>query len=505
MSPPPIPAQPAALLPPPRRHPTAPPLWRPDALPAGLRAAPGADWAATGVAIDSRDVIPGDLFLALPGTRSDGHDHVAGALLNGAVAALVHRVPSGLAADDPRLVFSSDTRLGLTALAEAARDRAPALRLAITGSAGKTGMCRLLQKALGLEAPTHASFRSFNNHVGVPLTLSRMPADSRYGVFELGMNNPGEIAPLSELVKPHLAMVTSVGPAHLGAFQDVVGIAREKGSIFKGLEPGGAAIVPLDSPYRAHLLASARTAGAGRLVTTSLTDTQADICALNTVWAADSTAMLVRVGEMRLLVKVGLPGKAWASNALLAIAAGHLLGADLMTVALVLEDLAADAGRGAQIALDVTGGQALLLDHSYNANPLSLKAALEGLAVAEKPAGSRHIAILADMLELGDDAREQHVGCAEAVRAARIDQIIAFGPHMAALAEATEVPFEQAGRVERWADMLLPRLRDGDRVLVMGANKAGLGRLVGALAAAAGRADPSGWWGAPPERKVHAL
>ncbi len=465
------------------------PLWTPQDLAGQFRVAEQAAWHATGVATDSREITPGDLFVALAGAEADGHAYVAHALASGAAAALVHRLPPELADDDPRLVFCNDSFEGLRALARLARARTQARLIAVTGSAGKTGTVRVLDQALRRTGLTHASVRSFNNHVGVPLTLARMHPDARFGVFEIGMNAPGEIDRLTALVRPHVALVTSIGAAHIAAFDDLAGIAQEKAAIYGHLAPGGAALVNLDTSHASHLLARARCAGAERLITCSLQDDDADIFPFRLAWQGDGTAMAVRLMRSRVAVRVGVPGHAWAGNALMILAAVEAAGGDVVQAGLALAGLKPGPGRGRRTRLVLPGGTVTLHDHSYNANPLSLTAAL-GMLAAEPRAG-RRIAVLADMRELGARAEALHRDCAPALTAAGIDQVLALGPMSAMMADAAGLPAQIIASPEDGAAHLLRAACEGDQILVKGANAAGLGRLVARLTAQGAAALPA--------------
>lgn len=469
-------------------------LWRHQELSMLFDVAHAANWTVTGCAIDSREVVPGDLFIALKGTQSDGHDHVLRAFDRGAVAALVQHTPDTMAPHDPRLVRCEDTFAGLKALGQAARARSTAQIVAVTGSAGKTGVCRLLADALSRSAKTHASVRSFNNHVGVPLSLARMPKQARFAVFELGMNAPGEIAALAAQVRPHMGLVTTIGAAHKAAFEDLAGIAREKASLFAHVQAGGAAIVNLDSPHSDILLQAAQAGPAKQIVTASLTDQAVDVFAQKYALAPEATCMTVQLAETRLMTKVAAPGHAWALNGLLVLAAVKALGGDLGLAGLALAGLELGPGRGQSVRLAVSDGHVWLLDHSYNANPASLRAALEMLAAQEAPAGGRRIAILGDMLELGADAQAEHLACADALKAAYVNQVFAFGPLTVAMANAASVPVVRVRQAEDFAPQLLRQLRDGDCVLIKGSNAMGLGRLVAALKDSAGAQMPTHAW-----------
>ncbi|WP_170460542.1 UDP-N-acetylmuramoyl-tripeptide--D-alanyl-D-alanine ligase [Ruegeria arenilitoris] len=434
------------------------------------------DWQAGGVSIDTRTLQPGDLFVALKAAR-DGHDFVAQALDKGAAAALVTRVPEGVAPDAPLLIVD-DVQTALEALGRAARDRCKARVVGVTGSVGKTSTKEMLATILSDQGRTHASVASYNNHWGVPLTLARMPRDTEYAVIEIGMNHPGEIAPLARQARPHVALVTTVAAVHLEAFESVAGIAHEKAAIFEGLEAGGTAIVNADLDHTVILRTCAarhdavivdfgRTASDYRLtgVTQSPTDIHVTAEAMGQPFAFD----------------VQSAGTHFAMNGLGALAACVALGVDLDAAITGLAKWAPVTGRGVREMLALPdGGQIELLDDSYNANPTSMAAALDVLAAAK---GERRIAFLGDMKELGPKERAMHAGLADVPAMARIDKVHCIGPLMRALHEA--LPEDKRGLwFETSAEMVLelPQLvRAGDAVLAKGSLSMALARIVDGL------------------------
>ena len=448
-----------------------------------------ADWTASGVSIDTRTLQPGDLFVALTAER-DGHEFVAQALKTGAAAALVSRVPDGVDGDAPLLIVE-DVQTGLEALGIAARARTGARVIAVTGSVGKTSTKEMLAQMLGDQGPTHASVASYNNQWGVPLTLARMPADTWYAVIEIGMNHPGEIAPLSRMTRPHVVMVTTVGPAHLEAFGSVDGIAREKASIVDGLEPGGVAVLNGDIPTAPILRAAAEAVGArvisfGGSAACHHRVTQIDI-------KDESTIGQARAWRTPLLYKVASPGRHFAMNGLGALAAVWALGADRGRAAISLGQWSAVTGRGARerLMLDIVEQHLTLelIDDAYNANPSSMAASLEVLAAAEvrndigRVSKGRRIAILGDMKELGETAEALHAELAALPAMAAIDQVHCIGPLSKALHAA--LPEEKRGRWVETSDKLvkrLPRLLDGgDVVLVKGSLSMKMACIVDAI------------------------
>ena len=447
---------------------TLQPLWTSSEIAAATGGTTTAEFAATNVVFDSRKIAAGDLFVALPGTQADGHDYVAGALLAGAAGALVARVPEGVDVDAP-LVIVPETMAGLEDLARAARARADAVVIAVTGSVGKTGTKEALKVALSGAGPTHASVGSFNNHVGVPLSLARMPAETRYGVFEMGMNHAGELTPLSRLARPHIAVVTTVEPAHMEFFPSVEAIADAKAEIFAGVPAGGAAILNRDNPHFERLSAAARAKGL--LVASFGTDESCHVRLLDVVLKPDMTIVDAQIGNRRQTYKIGSPGRHWAMNSLAVMAAVEVSGADISRAALALADMTPPAGRGRRLTVTLkTGGSVLVIDESYNASPASMRAAFANLALSETGPRGRRIAVLGDMRELGEEADDLHAGLAPDLEASGVDLAFTCGPHMRALHEA--LPSRIQGRHKSDSKSLAPIVREavrqGDVVMVKG-------------------------------------
>ncbi|MGG5810384.1 UDP-N-acetylmuramoyl-tripeptide--D-alanyl-D-alanine ligase [Falsiroseomonas sp. CW058] len=451
------------------------PLW----TAAELRAATGGSLAgeggATGVSIDSRAIAPGDLFVALRDAR-DGHDFVADALARGAALAMVDRDPPGVAPGAP-LLRVADTLTGLGALGAAGRARSGARVVGVTGSVGKTTTKEMLRLVLAALGPTHASAASHNNHWGVPLTLARLPRDARFAVVEMGMNNRHEIAPLSRLARPHVAVVTAIGTAHIGHLGSQAAIAEEKADIVLGLEPGGAAVLPADTPFLPRL--RARAAETGATVATFGEAAEADARLLS--WRGDATGVDAEI-ELRgavLPVRIGAPGHHMALNACAVLAAVAALGADAGRAAAALALFGAGAGRGQRVALRLPSGNATLIDDSYNASPASIRAGLDVLAA--QPA-ARRIVALGDMRELGAEAPAMHAELAGDV--ARVaDLVFCCGPltgHLfAALPPArrgAHLPDSAA-----LAPLLAAAIRPGDAVLVKGSLGSRMALVVSAL------------------------
>lgn len=439
-----------------------------------------ADWRAAGVSIDSRSVNAGDLFIALAGPNHDGHDYVQAAIAAGAACALVHKVPAGC--EGLPLLLVDDTMAGLEALGRAARDRSAARIVAVTGSVGKTGTKEILALCLAAQGPTHWSVGSFNNHWGVPLSLARMPAGSRFAVFELGMNHPGEITPLVAMVRPHVAIVTTVELVHAGHFANVEEIADAKAEIFTGVEPGGVAVLNRDNRHFRRLAEAARAAHVDRILTFG-SHIDADARLLDCAVDPQETAVFALLRDKAVSYRIGVPGLHWAMNSLAALLAIGALDAEADAAARTLAAMTPPKGRGERHRIAVSGGTAELIDESYNASPVSMKAAIATLAAARPGKGGRRIAVLGDMLELGDDAASLHAGLAEAVVAWNIDVVHTAGPQSAHLRDA--LPADRRGahadNSEQLAPLVKAGLRAGDVVMVKGSAGSRMGRVVKAL------------------------
>jgi UDP-N-acetylmuramoyl-tripeptide--D-alanyl-D-alanine ligase len=430
-------------------------------------------WDAHGVSIDTRTLQPGDLFVALSAAR-DGHDFVMQALEKGAAAALVQRRPDGVPETAP-LVIVPDVLQALIDLGRAARARCAAKVLAVTGSVGKTSTKEMLRTVLEFQGRTHASVASYNNHWGVPLTLARMPADTQFAIFEIGMNHPGEIAPLSEMVQPHVAMITTVAPAHMEAFENLEGIAREKADIVAGLMPGGAAILPADVPSIDILVQAALAKGA-TIVGFGETADAFRLTALE--MHHDVTVIQARLRGAPAVLRLNTLGRHFAVNAMGVLAAVEALSGDPTRAAVDLFRWQPPAGRGRRetISLDLADTRAYfeLIDDAYNANPASMAAALEVLAASDPQVrlgqGARRIAILGDMLELGREEAQSHAQLAQNRHLLTVDVVHCVGPRMHACYEA--LPAAIRGRwvpeAQELASGLGALVAAGDRVLVKG-------------------------------------
>src|SRR5712692_9877076 len=381
---------------------TSPPLWTVEAMAVAMRAAraEALPLSVPGISIDTRTIGPGEAFFAIKGDNRDGHDFVQAALEAGAGLAVVAADKRARFPKDAPLLVVSDVLDGLRDLARAARARSQAKIVGVTGSVGKTGTKEALRLTLARQGETHASAASYNNHWGVPLSLARCRASARYAVFEMGMNHAGEIAPLTRLVRPQVAIITTVEPVHLEFFGKLEAIADAKAEIFLGLEPGGAAVINRDNPQFARLEKSAKQAGVDRIVSFG-EHARADARLLKCSLQSENSTVQARIFGTDVTYKLGAPGRHLVLNSLAVLAAAVLAGADLALAALALADLQPASGRGSRVTLEMPGGKALLIDESYNANPASMRAALALLAHANAGPLGRRIAVLGDMLELG--------------------------------------------------------------------------------------------------------
>ena len=468
-------------------------LWTADELAAATGGTASGPFQVAGVEMDSRDVRSGDLFFALRGENSDGHLYLGKAFANGAAAAVVERpIPQ------PHIVVN-DTSRALELLAETARNRASARIVGVTGSVGKTGVKEAIFAALerGSKGAAHRSVRSYNNHVGVPLSLARMPARALFGVFEMGMNHAGEIAALTVQVRPHVAVITTIAPAHIENLGSEEAIADAKAEIFAGLEAldgsGGHAVIPADGPHYHRLRDAALAAGARVLAFGRAAGSEVRL--LDAIPVANGGSLVTAaIADRRVCYSVAEPGEHWVMNSLCVMAAVHAAGGDLGAAGLALSEMGGLKGRGARHRVAVAGGHALLIDESYNANPASMRATLVQLGAT--PA-SRRIAVLGSMKELGEFAPSFHAQLAEPLAAAQVDYVILVGEEMLALArELGKARGKALGNRVAYAHCHNPGeaiaaleefgLTGGDTVLVKGSNSVGLGRLVAHFAAKEG-------------------
>ncbi len=458
-------------------------LWSQGELTAAFGAPPSAPLSAAvgGVSIDSRTLEPGDLFFAIRGAQHDGHDHVARAFEAGAAAAVVsrERAPQ-IAAFGPAFAVD-ETLKAMETLGAAARARSKAKIVAVTGSVGKTTAKEMLRAILTACGLTHASTASYNNHWGVPLTLARMALDVRFGVFEMGMNHAGEIAPLTRMARPHAALVTTIAPVHVEHLGSIEAIADAKAEIFLGLEPHGTAVLNRDAPQFERLAKAAASRGA-RAVSFGR-GAECDARLLEVEATDRGSRVKTRILGRELAFELGAPGGHMAENALGALLAAEALGADLGACAAALRGFSPQKGRGERFLLPTPEGPATIIDESYNANPASMRAALALLAAARPGPKGRRIAVIGDMLELGPKAAAMHAELAADLSANKVDLLFGAGPLTRALFDAAPASM-RAAWTERSSDLtdeVARTLRGGDIAMIKGSNGSRMGPLVAAL------------------------
>lgn len=426
-----------------------------------------AAWAASGVSIDSRSVEPGDLFIAIRGDNSDGHAYVKDALAKGAAAAMVNEGRD--APDGAPLLVVRDTDAGMADLARAARTRTKARIVGVTGSVGKTSTKEMLALALGALGKTAATQGNLNNHWGLPLSLSRLPRDAAFGIFELGMNHPGEIEPLSKILKPEVSIITTVESVHLEHFENEEAIADAKAEIFAGMTADGAAVLNRDNRHFDLLRARAEDAGLTNICSFG-TSKDSDVRLVSISTDDDGSDIAAAIDGQVMLYRLGAAGQHLAMNSLAVLAAIHMLGADKQRAMQSLADFRAMKGRGERHTVHLDDGHFILIDESYNASPASMRAALEVLGTTALGPGGRTIAVLGDMLEIGDTSADVHAGLAADVARNGIDIVVTAGPQMENLSKAlpkniTSFHGDDSAAIR---DIVLDLARSGDVVMVKG-------------------------------------
>ena len=444
----------------------------------------GGDWCATGISIDTRTINVGDLFVALSGDNGDGHEHVVKAIENGAVAAVVSKIVEGV--DKAKLLIVKDTLRAMEDLGRAARARTSSKIIGITGSVGKTGTKEMLATALSVQGQTHASIKSYNNHWGVPLSLSNMHAGTDYGVFEMGMNHPDEIRPLAQMVRPDVAIITNVAPVHIEYFENGMdGIVEAKSEIFDGVVEGGSVVLNRDLDSYDVLKNKAEDKN---LKIYSFGDHEsADARIVKCLEAANGTRVNANILGEEVNLSLQIAGRHIACNALAVLLAVKLVGADVQKATKALAQQEPIIGRGKRELIE-TGDKAnpiTLIDESYNASPLAMNAAFKVLALVDPGRGGRRIAVLGDMLELGKDSGKMHADLALPLKAANVDLVYTCGKHMKKLYE--NLPANQRGEYKETSrelaqivpDVLIP----GDVVMVKGSLGSKMGLVVEALRA----------------------
>jgi UDP-N-acetylmuramoyl-tripeptide--D-alanyl-D-alanine ligase len=463
---------------------SAPLLWTSQAMADAMRASHhrALPQGVTGLSIDSRTIAPGEAYFAIKGDVHDGHDFVEAALKAGAALAVVEKAQIDKFASDAPLLVVDDVLQGLVDLARASRARLNAQVIAITGSVGKTSTKEALRRVLGAQGETHASAASFNNHWGVPLSLARCPASVRFAIFEIGMNHAGEIEPLVKMVRPHVAVITTVEPVHLEFFAGIEAIADAKAEILLGVEPAGAVVLNRDNSQFARLRESAERHGISRIISFGA-DEKSDARLIDLSLHATCSAVRADILTHDVTYKLGMPGRHMAINSLAVLAASSLVGADLALAALSLSEIEPAAGRGVRRVLELASGEATLIDESYNANPASMAAALNVLGQAAIGPHGRRVAVLGDMLELGATGPALHRGLAEAVKANHIDLVYCCGPLMRNLWDALS-----AGKRGAYADnaaslegQVISAIRAGDAIMIKGSLGSKMKTIVNAL------------------------
>ncbi len=448
------------------------PLWTSAAMAQAMRAQiQGAlPEAITGLSIDSRTIAAGDAYFSIKGDVHDGHDFVAAALKAGAALAVVEKAQRDKFAPDAPLLVVDDVLAGLVELGIASRARLDAHVIAITGSVGKTSTKEALRRVLAAQGETHASASSFNNHWGVPLSLARCPASQvKFAIFEVGMNHAGEIETLIRMIRPHIAVITTVEPVHLEFFAGIEAIADAKAEIFVGLEPGGAVVLNRDNSQFARLERSAKKRGIDSIVSFGA-DAKSDARLIDVALHPDLSAVHANILGHDVTYKLGMPGRHMAMNSLGVLAAASLAGADLALAALSLSQIEPTVGRGARRVLEVGNGKATLIDESYNANPASMAAALNVLGSAAVGPQGRRIAVLGDMLELGPTGPALHLGLNEAIKANNVDLVYCCGPLMRNLWDALSTG-KRGGYAENSASLeaqVVSAIRAGDAIMIKG-------------------------------------
>lgn len=457
-------------------------LWTAAEIAEATQGACSGTWNVTGLSIDSRTVKEGDLFIPLKGPNFDGHDYVADALAKGAAGALVDRALPGVTAE--KLVKVADTFRALEMLGIAGRRRSAAKIIAVTGSVGKTGCKEALRQVLGAQAPTYANEGSFNNHWGVPLSLARMPRESRYGVFEVGMNHMGELGPLSKMVQPHIVLITTIAPVHIGNFESMDGIAAAKAEIFDGVGTDGHVVIDGDNAYADFLYARAkekRIAHIHRFGKTVTADAQIISRALH----ADGSDVNARILGKGVSYHVAAAGEHWVKNSLAVLLCASLAGADLAQAAESLRSLQLAHGRGVTKDIAFAKGRFTLIDESYNASPVAVDMAIRVLAKKQPSGAGRRLLALADMRELGAQAQDLHMALVKTIPEAGIAKVFCCGEMTKHLFDALPVDMRggYAFTSAELAPMVAAAMTDGDIITVKGSHSMMMEKVVAALEA----------------------
>ncbi|MBZ9602868.1 UDP-N-acetylmuramoylalanyl-D-glutamyl-2,6-diaminopimelate--D-alanyl-D-alanine ligase [Phyllobacterium chamaecytisi] len=471
-------------------------LWTSDAMVEAMNGRPVGKLpeGITGISIDTRTLQSGEAFFAIKGDALDGHDYATAAVAAGAALLVVAeaKLPALGKLKAPMIVVD-DVLAALTRLSIASRERSHAQIVAVTGSVGKTTTKEALRHVLAQAGKVHASVASFNNHWGVPLTLARMPADSDYGIFEIGMNHADEIRPLVKMVRPHVALITLIAAAHLGHFKNLQEIAIAKAEIFEGVVPGGYALLNRDDKHFKLLEKLAHDTGIEHIKSFG-ENARADYRLMKLKLHDECSCLTARLAGEEAVVKIGAPGRHMVQNVLAVLGAAHLTGADMTKVTLALASLRPESGRGARHLLEIANGTFTLIDESYNANPASMRAAIELLAAATPHGKGRRIAVLGDMLELGKQAPKLHAELSSVILANPINMVFLGGPEMAALKSAMPVEFHAEYRqtVDELQPQLLNTIRAGDVIMVKSSKGTGFAQIVKTLLQKYNTVEPLG-------------
>ncbi|HMF66786.1 MAG TPA: UDP-N-acetylmuramoylalanyl-D-glutamyl-2,6-diaminopimelate--D-alanyl-D-alanine ligase [Phyllobacterium sp.] len=471
-------------------------LWTSDAMVEAMNGRPVGKLpeGITGISIDTRTLQTGEAFFAIKGDALDGHDYATAAVAAGAALLVVAeaKLPALGKLKAPMIVVD-DVLAAMTRLGIASRERSHAQIIAVTGSVGKTTTKEALRHVLAKAGKVHASVASFNNHWGVPLTLARMPADTDYGVFEIGMNHADEIRPLAKMVRPHVALITLIAPAHLGHFKNLQEIAIAKAEIFEGVVPGGYALLNRDDKHFKLLEKMALDAGVEHVKSFG-ENTRADYRLIKLKLHDECSCLTARLAGEEVVVKIGAPGRHIVQNVLAVLGGAHLTGADMTKVTLALASLRPESGRGARHILEIANGTFTLIDESYNANPASMRAAIELLAAATPQGKGRRIAVLGDMLELGKQAPKLHAELSSVILANPINMVFLGGPEMAALKSAMPVEFHAEYRqtVDELQPQLLNTIRAGDVIMIKSSKGTGFAQIVKTLLQKYNTVEPLG-------------
>lgn len=458
--------------------------WSPDSILSAVRGNTlhAQDWSATGVSIDSRTVQKGQLFIAIKGPSFDGHDFVRKAVDSGTIAAIVDHQPPNIPADFP-LIFVDDSFIALHDLGQAGRARSNARVIAVTGSVGKTSSKEQLRLMLGAVDETYATQGSLNNHWGVPLSLTRLPETSKYGVFEIGMNHAGELGPLSKEVRPHVALITNIEAVHLEHFESLEAIAKAKAEIFLGLDSTGIAIINHDSPHRALLLDAARAQGIKKILSFGL-DAKSDAHPLSIEQDEEGTNVEALIAGKKISYRINALGRHLAFNALGTLLGCAALGADIAICAEALSSYSPPEGRGTKQCISLfNGGSITLIDETFNASPVATKAAIAVLGQMKPSRDGRRILALGDMRELGNTAINLHTELADTIYEYKIDQVHCCGELMGHLHEILPPSMQGKHRLnsEELAPLVAADIHDGDVLLVKGSHSMHMERVIEAI------------------------